>query len=199
MFEKLKNVKANYTVSAIVCVIIGLVLVIWPGTSTQVVCKVLGGVLLVYGALQILLYLFAKEKSFYHQGMLVLGIIFAVIGAWILVKPEMIIAAVPVIMGIIIIAHGLHNTVQAIRLKGLNYEKWWFALLLGVLTVVLGGVLVYNPFTVVDTVVRIIGAFLVYDGLSDMWILSRLFKSRKSKEKETIIEAEAVVVEDIEE
>ena len=199
MFEKLKNVKANYTVSAIVCVIIGLVLVIWPGTSTQVVCKVLGGVLLVYGALQILLYLFAKEKSFYHQGMLVLGIIFAVIGAWILVKPEMIIAAVPVIMGIIIIAHGLHNAVQAIRLKGLNYEKWWLALLLGVLTVVLGGVLVYNPFTVVDTVVRISGAFLVYDGLSDMWILSRLFKSRKSKEKETIIEAEAVVVEDIEE
>lgn len=199
MFQKLKNIKANYTLSAIVCVIIGLVLVIWPGTSTQVVCKVLGGVLLVYGALQIILYLCAREKTFYHQGMLVLGIIFAVIGAWILLKPEMIIAAVPVIMGIIIIAHGLHNTVQAIKLKSMSYEKWWLALLLGILTVILGGVLVYNPFTVVDTVVRIIGAFLVYDGLSDMWIISRLFKSRKMQEKEQIIEAEAVVVEDVEE
>ena len=139
MFQFLKNRKANYTVSAIICIIVGLVLVIWPGTSTQVVCKVLGAVLLIYGAMQILMYILAKERSLYSQGMLILGVIFAVVGAWILLKPEMIIAAVPVIMGIIIVMHGLHNAAQAIKLKSLNYEKWWLALLLGVLTMALGG------------------------------------------------------------
>lgn len=199
MIQFLKNLKANYTVSAVICMIIGLVLIIWPGTSTQVVCKVLGAVLLIYGAMQIFMYVLAKERSLYLQGMLVLGVIFAVLGAWILLKPEMIIAAVPVIMGIIIVMHGLHNTAQAIKLKSMNYEKWWLALLLGILTIMLGGVLVYNPFKVVDTVVRVIGAFLIYDGISDIWIISRLFKSKRAMTQ--VIDAEAVIVdeEDVEE
>lgn len=203
MFQFLKNRKANYTVSAVICIIVGLVLVIWPGTSTQVVCKVLGAVLMLYGVLQILMYVLAKERSLYSQGMLVLGVIFAVIGAWILIRPDMIIAAVPVIMGIIIVIHGIHNTVQAINLKSLKYEKWWLALLFGVLTIALGGVLIYNPFKVVDTVVRVIGVFLVYDGISDIWIISRLFKSKRAaarleEEKITVVDTEAVIT-DIEE
>ena len=190
----LKKFKTNDVISSLILGGIGLVLLIWPGTSTQVVCMVLGGVLLAYGVIQIVLYLFAKEKTLYHQGMLILGIILSVIGAWILLKPEMIIAAVPVIMGIIIVMHGLHNVVQGLQLKGMDYEKWWIAFALGIVTVVLGGILIYNPFSVVNTVVRVIGAFLIYDGASRIWIVSRLSKSRKLKEK--VIDADAVILEE---
>lgn len=194
MINYFKKFKANDVISSSVFVLIGLVLLIWPGTSTQVVCMVLGGVLLAYGIIQIVMYLFAGEKTLYYQGMLILGIILSVIGAWILLKPEMIIAAVPVIMGIIIVMHGLHNVVQGIQLKGMDYEKWWIAFALGIVTVALGGVLIYNPFSVVNTVVRVIGAFLIYDGISRIWIASRVSKSRKIKEQ--IIDAEAVIVEE---
>lgn len=53
MNEFLKGLKVNYTVSALLCVALGLVLLIWPGTTTQVVCMVLGAALVVYGVLQI--------------------------------------------------------------------------------------------------------------------------------------------------
>lgn len=155
---------------------------------------VLGGVLLAYGIIQMALYLVAKEKTLYLQGMLVLGIILSVIGAWILIKPEMIIAAIPVIMGIMIAMHGVHNIVQGIQLKGMDYEKWWIAFVLGIITVSLGGVLIYNPFRVVNTVVRVIGGFLIYDGISRIWIVSRVFKFRKNKEQ--IVDAESVIIED---
>ncbi|MCI7041881.1 MAG: DUF308 domain-containing protein [Lachnospiraceae bacterium] len=194
MANFLKNLKANYTLSAIICVVIGVVLIIWPGTSTQVVCMVLGGMLMIYGIVQIILYLFARERTLYLQGMLILGIVFSVVGAWILLKPETIIAAVPIIMGIIIIMHGLHNAIQAIDLKKMDYENWWVALLFGILTIVLGVVLVCNPFGAVEIVVRVIGAFLIYDGISDMWILSRLFKTKKNAER--IIDAEATVIDE---
>lgn len=197
MINYFKKMKANDLISSLVFVVIGLVLLIWPGTSTQVVCMVLGGVLLAYGVIQIVMYLFAKEKTLYHQGMLILGIILSVIGAWILLKPEMIIAAVPVIMGIIIVMHGVHNIVQGLQLKGMDYEKWWIAFALGIVTVALGSILIYNPFSVVNTVVRVIGAFLIYDGISRIWIVSRVSKSKKLKEK--IVDAEAVIVDDVEE
>ena len=194
MNEFLKGLKVNYTVSALLCVALGLVLLIWPGTTTQVVCMVLGAALVVYGVLQIVFYLANKDRNIAMQGMMVFGIVVAVIGVWILLKPEMIIMAVPVIVGILIVIHGIHNVVQAIALKKDGYTNWWVAFLLGVITVTFGVVLICNPFTVVDTVVRLIGAFLIYDGLSDSWILSRVSKGKRNAEK--IVDANFVDITD---
>ena len=190
----IKSLKVNYSLSAVICVILGIVLLVWPGQSTQVVCMVLGIVLGGFGLIQIILYLATKEKTMVSHSMMMLGVVLAVIGGWIVLKPETIIKAVPMIVGILIVIHGFHNAVQAIDLKKMQYDNWWVALLLSLLTVALGVVLICNPFTIVDTVVRIIGAFLVYDGLSDMWILSRVFKTKKIREK--IIDTDAVIVDE---
>ncbi len=190
----IKSLKVNYSLSAVICVILGIVLLVWPGQSTQVVCMVLGIVLGGFGLIQIILYLATKEKTMISHSMMMLGVVLAVIGGWIVLKPETIIKAIPMIVGILIVIHGLHNAVQAIELKKMQYDNWWVALLLSLLTVALGVVLICNPFTIVDTVVRIIGAFLVYDGLSDMWILSRVFKTKKNREK--IIDTDAVIVDE---
>ena len=190
----IKSLKVNYSLSAVICVILGIVLLVWPGQSTQVVCMVLGIVLGGFGLIQIILYLATKEKTMISHSMMMLGVVLAVLGGWIVLKPETIIKAVPMIVGILIVIHGLHNAVQAIDLKKMQYDNWWVALLLSLLTVALGVVLICNPFTIVDTVVRIIGAFLVYDGLSDMWILSRVFKTKKNREK--IIDTDAVIIDE---
>ena len=190
----IKSLKVNYSLSAVICVILGIVLLVWPGQSTQVVCMVLGIVLGGFGLIQIILYLATKEKTMVSHSMMMLGVVLAVIGGWIVLKPETIIKAVPMIVGILIVIHGLHNAVQAIDLKKMQYDNWWVALLLSLLTVALGVVLICNPFTIVDTVVRIIGAFLVYDGLSDMWILFRVFKTKKNREK--IIDTDAVIIDE---
>lgn len=190
----IKSLKVNYSLSAVICVILGIVLLVWPGQSTQVVCMVLGIVLGGFGLIQIILYLATKEKTMVSHSMMMLGVVLAVIGGWIVLKPETIIKAVPMIVGILIVIHGFHNAVRAIDLKKMQYDNWWVALLLSLLTVALGVVLICNPFTIVDTVVRIIGAFLVYDGLSDMWILSRVFKTKKNREK--IIDTDAVIVDE---
>ena len=190
----IKSLKVNYSLSAVICVILGIVLLVWPGQSTQVVCMVLGIVLGGFGLIQIILYLATKEKTMVSHSMMMLGVVLAVIGGWIVLKPETIIKAVPMIVGILIMIHGFHNAVEAVDLKKMQYDNWWVALLLSLLTVALGVVLICNPFTIVDTVVRIIGAFLVYDGLSDMWILSRVFKTKKNREN--IIDTDAVIVDE---
>lgn len=194
MVEFLKGLRVNYTVSAVLCILLGLVLLIWPGTTTQIVCMSLGIVLLAYGIIQIVIYLYNRERTIISQGMLLLGIVFAVIGIWILLTPEMIIMAVPVIVGVLIVIHGLHNVVQAIALQKEGDERWWLALTFGLLTVIFGGLLIFNPFGAVEFVVRLIGIFLIYDGVSDIWILSRVFKVKRDKER--IIDAEFVEMDE---
>ena len=98
--------------------------------------------------------------------------------------------AVPLIIGILILIHGVHNVIQAVDLQKDGYDKWWVALLFGILTVGFGGLLICNPFGAVEMAVRMIGISLIYDGASDMWILSRVFKVKKHKEK--VIDADYV-------
>ena len=67
MVEFLKGLRVNYTVSAVLCILLGLVLLIWPGTTTQIVCMSLGIVLLAYGIIQIVIYLYNRERTIISQ------------------------------------------------------------------------------------------------------------------------------------
>ena len=53
--------------------------------------------------------------------------------------------------------------------------------------------LVLKPFTAFATVVRIIGLFLLYDGISDIWIASRV--SKVLRQAKSAAEAEATAVD----
>ena len=77
------------------------------------------------------------------------------------------------IVGIIIILHGIYDLQQAVYLCRAKYSFWWLALLFAVLTVAFGGVLIWNPFEAMNIAVKFIGVFLVFDGVSDLWIFSR--------------------------
>lgn len=193
MEKILKRVKANAVISAILCMALGLVLVVWPGISMQIVCVAVGIVLVLGGVVRLVASFANRDGSMYVQMNMILGVIFAVVGVWIILKPEMVLAIIPIIVGIVIVVHGVNNLQQAVSLCKTKYDKWWVALLLGILTTGLGVLLIFNPFAALDTVVMLIGVFLIYDGISNLWILSRIAKAAKLIGQET-----ATVVVDVE-
>lgn len=191
MESLLKKIKTNVVSSSLLCVILGLVLVFRPGMSMRIVCTVVGVVLLVAGVMRIMAYFAMRDGSMYAQVNLVFGIVLAVVGVWIIMKPDTVLAIIPIIVGIVIAIHGLHNLKQAMELWRDKYDKWWIAFLMGVLTVGFGVLLICRPFAAIDTVVMLIGIFLIYDGLSNIWIVSRVYKNAKMMRQEM----EAVDVE----
>lgn len=191
MEQLLKRVKTNVVISSILCVILGLVLVFWPGLSIRIVCTAVGIVLIVTGVMRMIDYFAVRDGSMYSQINLIFGVVLAVVGVWITVKPDKVLAIIPIIVGIVIVIHGLQNIKQAMELWRDKYAKWWVACILGVLTVGFGVLLICRPFTAIDTVVMLIGFFLIYDGLSNIWIVSRIYKNAKILRQEM----EAVEVE----
>lgn len=191
MESLLKKIKTNVVVSSLLCVILGLVLVFRPGLSIRIVCTAVGVVLIVTGVMRIIEYFALRDGSMYAQVNLIFGIVLAVVGIWITMQPDKVLAIIPIIVGIVIVIHGLHNLKQAMELLRDKYDKWWIALIMGVLTVGFGVLLVCRPFTAIDTVVMMIGIFLIYDGLSNIWIVSRIYKNAKMLRQEM----EAVDVE----
>lgn len=191
----LKKIKANVVISALLCIALGVVLVIWPGMSVQVACMAIGAVLILNGISRLVNFIFGKDDSLFSQMNLIMGIIITVIGVWILLQPDKIIAMIPILVGIIIIIHGINNLQQAVNLCKSQYDKWWVALLLGLLTIGFGILLICNPFQAIDTLVMFIGIFLIYDGVSDIWIVSRV--SRTAKQLRQDLEAVDVEAEEI--
>jgi len=197
MEKILKRLKTNVVISSLLCVILGLVLLLWPGLSMRIVCTAVGVVLILGGAVRVASYFIARDGSLYSQINLIFGIVVAAVGIWIVVSPEYVLALIPIIVGVVITLHGLHNIKQAITLCQDKYDKWWVALILGILTIGFGVLLICRPFAAVDTMVMLIGIFLIYDGLSDIWIVSRVARAAKILRQELgAVEVEATEVED---
>ena len=154
MKDFMQELKLNFILTALFCIVCGVVLFVWPDVSARIVCMVLGAILVLMGAVYLVSFFSSPAGSFMKQIHLLLTICFVAIGVWILLKPEFVIRLIPVIVGIIIILHGIYDLQQAVYLCRAKYSFWWLALLFAVLTVAFGGV-------------------LVFDGVSDLWIFSR--------------------------
>lgn len=191
MESLLKKVKANTILSSLLCAALGLVLVIWPDISMQIVCIAIGAVLILCGVIRLFGFFLNHDGSVYTQGNLVMGIVLVVVGIWIVATPGKVLAIIPIIVGILIVIHGVNNIQQTITLCKGKYSMWWLALIMAILTIGFGVLLITRPFAALDTVVMLIGIFLIYDGLSNVWIVSHIAKTVKMARQE----AEAVDVD----
>ena len=80
MREFFHTMKVSFLLAAILYVILGLVLLLWPGVSAVVFCYAFGGVLLAYGVVTVVSFFLrdSRQGSFVFE--LLLGIIAAALG-----------------------------------------------------------------------------------------------------------------------
>ena len=161
MRDFLKQIQANALLSAALYTLLGLVLLIWPAPSASLLCIALGLVLTICGAINILVFLSHRDGTLYAGFHLVTGIILAVVGIWLMARPTLVTVIIPRIIGLLVCVHGFRDVRDTLSLKKSGSSRWTAALLLGAVTLVLGAILVFSPFEVFTTVVRLIGAFLI--------------------------------------
>lgn len=199
MKNLLKRIKANALFSALIYTALGVVLLVWPELSTNVLCTALGLVLLICGIADILEFVLQRDGSLYYNLQLGLGVILCAVGGWLLLRPTLIAVIIPRIIGVLVCFHGCKDFGDALTLRKNKSPRATAALLLGIITILLGAVLVVNPFSAFTTVVRIIGLVLIYDGVSDLWITSQVSYAIKLAEKELQGEVIDVDYQDVKE
>lgn len=197
MSNPMKKIKTNSLITAFLYTALGAVLLLWPEISAGILSTSLEVVLVVCGVMDIGISLTNRKGggNLYAGYHLLMGIVLIVVGMWIGVQPELIAVVIPRIVGILICVHGLADIGDAVTLRRSGYTRWSAALVLGILTAAAGAVLIYDPFDVFTTVVRMIGLFLLYDGISDLWITSRVSKTLRQVKKDAEAEAHAVDVD----
>ena len=202
MLDILKSIKVNILGSAALCIILGIVLVVYPNTSMTIVCRAVGVIVLITGLGMVVSYLRSETKGFFAKLGLIFGSILVVVGGFLVLRPLGLIAIIPIIFGILFIYHGLANMRQALELRQYKDKGWWLPVLIAATTIILGVFIINNPFRTMDVVMRIIGACLIYDGLTNTMLVGRFVKSirnfRKLEEAEAAINVETAIVDESE-
>ena len=166
--------KTNTFVSAIISILIGLALLLQPGSFTILACRIIAVLVLISGTAAIISYVRETQRVWRLQAMLILGIILVILGISMLARPSFFISLLPLVLGIIVLVHGLQDASYALNLKKLNDPYWWITLLIAAASILFAMIVIINPFAAASTVVMVIGAVLIYDGVSDLWVVGRM-------------------------
>lgn len=188
MKELLQKIKADMILSALLCVTLGIVVFVWPEKTIDALCKVLAIGLIIMGIVNLCSYFMARLL---HPFAGVLGLILLLVGIWIFSRPESVVSLVPIIIGVILAVHGIQDVKMAMEAKGHGYEKWWTMLLIALVSLALGILCIVNAFGLVKLATKIVGVALIYDGVSDLWVINRTVHSAKvAREEEDALNVE---------
>lgn len=200
MINFIKSIKFNLLSSAILCILLGIVLVAYPNTSLTFVCRAVGLIVLITGLGMVFGYLKSGKAFWYGKIELVFGSILAILGGFIVLYPLGIISIIPIVFGILLIYHGLANMSQALELRQYKDKGWWFPVFIAATTIVLGIFIMRNPFTTIDMIMRLIGVCLIYDGLMNTMLVGRFVKSiryfRRLEKAEAAVNEEEAITEE---
>lgn len=164
------NRKSNLS-KTLVLGVVGIILAIIPATFNKAIGILVGLSLLVVGLATIFQYIQNKIGSHFN---LICGILYAVLGAFVMLYPGYVIKLVAICLGVYLLITGLLKLSVAFSLKDVN-KKWIGTLIIAILIMVLGLLLIFDPFSGV-AITKLSGIFLVivaaFD-LIDTYILQR--------------------------
>ncbi len=166
MKEFFRRIRAAIYLSAILTIAFGIVLIVWPLEVTGLICRVLGVLLAIMGAVYLFGY-FVDGKGILNVAG---GLLFLFLGAWIFVRPGSVAKLVPIVIGVVLLVHSLKDFQMASETKRNGSNRWLALLVLSFFNSVFGIVCICDSFGVLSVAVRMLGAALVYDGISDMVI-----------------------------
>ena len=166
VIEKVKGF--NYFLP-IVYFILGLLMVIFPGTVNDIINYIIGGLLMLFGIDYIVRYLSNNKVTTYSKYSLTVGIVPIICGVFLICNPEVLVSIIPFVAGMIILMDAFEKLKHAIDLKKMKYDEWWVDLIVAILFIVFGIIVIMNPFDAAKLLIRILGIFFLVDCFIDVW------------------------------
>lgn len=198
MKDSLNKIFLSSILSSSVLLVIGLLLFIRPESTLSLISYTFGGILVVIGTNSLINYYRGKEYVSTFE--LVYGVLSVLGGLVLILNPKAIASLIPFILGIWIVISSLIKLKYSLELNSQRTKSGIIALIITILTLILGIVLIFNPFEGAVFITKMIGLFLfVYSALDivqsfiikkDIKDLVVVEKSKRGRKKKKIIDEE---------
>ncbi len=171
---------------AVIGILSGLVLVLFPNWALHTAGILLGLFLAAYGLVILLDGVLANMKPLIFLGavLLVLGAIIAFFSSdmlmWLLISA-----------GIFLIFRGVLYAQRALRMRSGGYRHWWGYLVCACLILLLGFFVVLNPFGAKNIVIVMLGICLVFNAVEGMLMQHMLVRGMQNRKASHYIYVES--------
>lgn len=143
--NKLKGLRRNLVILALVELIGGLFLIIYNDRGLEILLRILGIIAASYGVITLILWLFKKEKK-ENISMLVTAVLGIVAGACFIFLWQSMQDVFTLIVGIFAGVYGILKVPNMFEMKKAGFKKWYLLLIPILLIVGLGIVIGLNAF-----------------------------------------------------
>lgn len=168
LLEYVKKYERNSILTSILMAIVAILLITMPKTVLNTVIIVLGVIGLIDGAFHTISYVITKKEMKVFSNELFQGILEVIAGILLLKFKANIISIVPIIIGIWIIIEGIMKFQLSFNLRTLIDSKWILLLIFSIVSVILGVLIIINPFNTVMTLTVISGIFLLATAICNL-------------------------------
>lgn len=167
MKDFLRSIKADFLLSSVLCILLGVVFVIWNNSVINVMGSVLAIGMIVIGAV----YLCSFFLNIVTMGLsVVMGILVLAVGIWFLAEPAVIMSLIPIVIGVVLLFHGIRAIKEAVEAQKFGFDAWGANLILAIISVILGFFCVFDAFGMMEKATIVVGIILIYNGVSNIWI-----------------------------
>lgn len=161
LFVKLKNLSI---ITVIAGLVIGIILLVKPSETVRLVSVMCGVTVILLGIGAWISY-FSKWKS---ALLAVLGTLAIIAGIILCVKYESIISVVLFLFGLFVLVSGIVDLASALEAKKFHFKSWIVSLIISIATIVLGLLVVVNPFDSMLVLTRLLGISLIVYAVMDL-------------------------------
>jgi len=200
MSDFMKRIIRSSIISAILLAVLGILLIIKSEETIISISYIVGGALVLLGAIGIIDYIRKLKTELKSELDLVYAIVTIILGVLIIMHPKAIASVIPFVLGIIIIINSSTKLNYSLQLKKQNHDLWKTTLVVSLLTTICGLVLIFNPFQAASLITRIVGiiilVYAILDIISSLTIRKNINKIHSALEENANVTAEAEVVEE---
>ena len=177
MKELFKRTTASIIISSIAAFIIGLVMVVAPGISMQTIGIIVGIYIIIHGITLIALSFAANNFSVPFYG-IASGILSIILGLVLVAMPNILSTIFVIALGVWIILSSVNIISIAVAVKE-ELSNWYLLLLLGMIDMVCGVIILFNPFATSISIIVLSGiVIMVHSAVNiiDMVIIKKNVK-----------------------
>ena len=182
-----KLIKWNGTINAVIYLILGILLLLFPIESINIVCYLIASILMLFGLSYVIKTI--KNKGIETNGdliSLVISIAFIVLSITIFVDPTWMIRLINIVVGVILIIGSLMNLFNLLKYTKERTTSWWIYLSLVSIVTILGIIIIINPLFLSKIIIRLAGGALVINTIITVFLTKKTNKVLLLKEKNNI-------------
>lgn len=180
VLKKFNQMLTISTIMVIFDIIVGCFLFFEASFVDKVNVVLLGCLLLIHGLFNLIRYFYNRLESKFFLTNLVPSIVGIVAGLFSIFNPVGTIKIVGILFSIWMIIYGLERFYYAFRLMKGKDEIFPLILFIAILFVVMGFLILFNPFAAFMLVTKLIGLFILLSSILDIMTYS-LYKKRNKE------------------